>query len=182
MSYEKVKSVKIENGKVYVTSKCNNDTEPVRTWHCTYLDQFFPDIEQVEINILKGFESGNFQSSSSIDNKYTRALRALYDMPEYALFDWRESDYDKDCPIQAARETKAFDELIKKALNTKVEKSKTVISKDNYGTPLFLYKKTTRKVIWTEDKAKARIFNYLKDAQDLAGCFNTGKEWKFETI
>jgi hypothetical protein len=116
MSYEKVKKIKIENDKVYVTSKCNNDTAPVKTWHCTYLDQFFPDIELVEINILKAFEEGNFQCTNSINNKYTKALKSLHNMPEYTQFNWRNSDFDKNCPIQAARGTAAFDKLLKLAL------------------------------------------------------------------
>lgn len=119
MSYEKVRSIKIKNGEVLVTGKCNNDTAPVKQWHCTYLSNVLKEHGEdvADIAILRAYEEGNFQSTSSVHNKWTAALEVLKDMPEYANFNWRNSDYEDNCPIQVARKSEGFNLILKKALN-----------------------------------------------------------------
>ena len=106
---------------MFVTSKRNNDSEPVKKWECTHLSDILnkEGKDAVDISILTAYEEGLFQSSPSINNKWTVALRELRQMPEYEKFNWRNSNYKDDCPIQAARKSEEFKAILKKALSVK---------------------------------------------------------------
>ena len=82
MSHEKVKSISIKNNEVWINSKSNNDTEPFRTWHCKPLTSLLINEgkDALDIAILKDYEEGIFQSTRSVVNKYTNALRTLEEM------------------------------------------------------------------------------------------------------
>ena len=178
MSHEKVRSIKIENEKVFVTSKCNNDTEPVKEWECTHLTEILKaeGLQAAEIAILRAYEEGNFQSTG--DNKYTRALRSLFQFPEYANFDWRKSNYDEGCPIQAARKSEDYTKILDRAMRTKPEQGKYILSKDNYGMIYFCYKVTSRKVKWITDKAQAKVFKYMEDIERIKSNYTNGNDYK----
>ena len=179
MSYEKVQSIKIENDKVFITGKSNNDTEPIKQWHCVYFDQFFKEgIAKVELEILKSFEEGNFQSTA--DNKWNRALRVLGENPEYAKFNWRGEDY---ATIKEARQTLPFEHLLLAALNTKLEKQKLIITKKHYdGETIFLSRLTRSGCKWSGYKTEAKIFRYMQDVKRCLSKFAYGNEWNVETI
>ena len=113
MSYEIVKSIRITDGKVFVTSKSNNDTAPIHEWHCSFFDG--KSAEFIDLEIMKSFEGGTFQSNRT--NKWTNALKVLFANPEYAKYDWRKGTYDDDCPIRIARQTEDFDKLLLTSLN-----------------------------------------------------------------
>ena len=185
MSHEKVKTIQIKNGNVFINSKCNNDTEPYRVWNCIMLTNFLQENGEAatHIEILRAYEEGNFQRSGG-ENKYTKALRALYLMPEYASFDWRRSNYDKDCPIQAARKSDLYKDILKKALFTKLETGKYLLKKSYEEEIPFVYcsKYTKRGIIWTMNKAKARIFKYMDDLQRIKKQFNNGDSFLIESI
>lgn len=118
MSHEIVRKIRITGHQVFVTSKCNNDTAPIREWHCIYYDEFFSQgIEKVQLEIFKSFESYNFQSD--IKNKWTKALTKLEQNPEYAKFNWRNKyngNKEQDQMIEAARNSPEFEKILKKAL------------------------------------------------------------------
>jgi hypothetical protein len=191
MSYEKVKSIKIKDGKVFVTSKCNNDTEPIKQWECTTISTILIEQgqEAAEAEILKAYESGDFQSTS--DNKYTRALRVLRSMPEYEAFNWRVNDcpeYDENgkftpSPVTLARRSHEFIKLLKRALNTKLEKSRVIVSMKNWdGRTIYIHKKLKNSVRFSFNKSEAKVFDYAEDAKRLSTCFDNGKKWNIETI
>lgn len=93
MSYEIIKHIKVDekNGKVLLNSTCNN-VRP-RTYYyqeCTSLSKILTEQgrEALDIEILKAYESGNFQKGN---NRYTSALKRLRNHPKYKLFDWRNN-------------------------------------------------------------------------------------------
>jgi len=182
MSHHKVKSIQIKDGKVFVTGKCNNDTEPVKKWECTSLSEILKEKGQkaVEIEILKAFEDGQFQSSG--DHKYTRALRSLQQMPVYKNFNWRNTSYKEGCPIEAARKSEEFTQLLEYALSIKPKSGKYILIKPYFGDILFCLKKTSRRISWTRTKAMAKIFKYKEDVERLKRCFEGGEQWKIESI
>lgn len=187
MSHEKVKQVKIENGEVLIFSKCNNDTEPPRWWNCTMLTDILKEEGQAaaELSLLKAFESYNFQSADSIDNKFTRALRVLEEMPEYAAFNWRRKyngDEELDAAIEQARNSTAFDELLKKALTIQPEKVKMIVTKDWSGCTYYLKRVTTRGIKWSGFSKDAKIFKYANDIKKLAANFEDSGKWNLKTI
>ncbi len=187
MSHEKVKQVKIENGEVLVFSKCNNDTEPPRWWNCTMLTEILNEEgqEAAELSIFKAFECYNFQSADSIDNKYTRALRALEEMPEYAAFDWHRKyrgDNEQDNAIEQARNSAAFDELLKKALNTKLQKDNLIVVKNWGGITYYLKRVTSRGLKWSGISKDAKVFKYAQDIKKLAATFDDSNKWILKTV
>src|SRR3990167_8624037 len=149
MSYEKVKSIRITGHQVFIKSKCNNDTEPVRELESSYLTKILltEGVEAAQLSIMKAYEEGNFQSTA--ENKYTNALRCLHENPEYEKFNWRNKTYKEGCMIEAARESAAFDEILKQALNTKIEKQKIIVTKKFQDETIFLQKVTITGSKWT---------------------------------
>ena len=91
MSYEKVRSIKITEDKVFVNCACNN-VRPL-----TYSTEEYPYFskilqekgrEAVEIALLKTYEGGSFQQGT---NKFSKALKVLRYVfgEEYKKFNWR---------------------------------------------------------------------------------------------
>jgi hypothetical protein len=184
MSYEKIKSISIKDGKVFLTSKCNNDTEPVKRWECTSLSEIAKNKgeDAAHLEIMREYENGNFQSTC--DNKYTRALRVLKAMPEYKSFNWRlggiGEEYDK---ISNARRTEAFNELLRKSLAVKAEKKPVIVSRNHYdGQIIFLKRLTARGSKWSFSKNDAKIFPYAQDVAAISNRFENGSEWQIVPI
>lgn len=181
MSYEIVKKISVKDGKVILTSAANNvRPHHYEEWECFPLSEILRTQGQnaLEVEILKDYESGNFQKGNK--NKYTRALAVLRHFPEYKDYDWRENDnYEERCQ---RRETAEFGELLKKALNTYLPKDKYIISKENLGKKCYLWKVTKRYAKWSWAKQDAKIFRYQQDAENLKSYFTTSENWEIEKI
>ena len=114
MSYEIVKSIKITENEVIFSADSNNvrprDFTP-RPW--PYFTEMLKSQgkEAVELDILKAYEDGTFQPGRQ--NKYSRAIDRLKQMPEYAQYDWRKdwSAYNRE-----GRKSEAFSKLLLKVL------------------------------------------------------------------
>lgn len=121
MSYHKVRliSIREDEGKVFITG-CDNNVYPrtPRQWKCTSLSEILIEQgrEAVDLEILKAYESGDFQGGA---NKYTKALEALWTLPEYQSFNWRGEPFDE---IHERRKTPEYMDLLKKALTIKLPK------------------------------------------------------------
>lgn len=122
MSYEIVKGVKIKDNKVLIKSACNNVTPRTYEW---WESKVFSDClkekgkKEAELLIFKEYENGNMHAGT--DNKYARALKRLIYLPEYAQYDWRN-----DAP-EEKRNSKEFDNLLYKTLNTKTPTGKFIV-------------------------------------------------------
>lgn len=187
MSYEIVKKIRIdeESKKVFITSDSNNVfPKYFKEWECKCLSEIYQEkgLEAMEVAILKAYEEGNFQTSH--ETKYTRALRALRQMPVYQKsFSWRISEYGKDCPIQANRNSEEFNQLLTYALSIKPESGKFIVTMERVkGTIVYLHKVTKTRVRFAYDKAEAKIFKYSEDIESLKNCFENSRDWKIETL
>jgi hypothetical protein len=179
MGYDIIKSIKIKDNKVFLTSTANNvRPRTFKEWHCESLTRILIEQgqEALDVEILEEYESGNFQAGGQ--NKYTRALKVLTHMPEYKAFDWRVSfgeEYDK---VKENRKKEAFTELLKKALKTKLPIDKFILISQYNGKRVYLSKVTSRHAFWTHDLIKAKIFKYAGDAERVKGYFRDGNNWE----
>ena len=182
MSYEKIKSIKIDEkeGKVFINCASNN-VRPI-----TYYREEYPHFsrilqengrEAVEIEILKTYEGGSFQQGK---NKYTKALKVLFHIfgEEYKKFDWRIDKFkwgtpeheEEDKNKKMLRESEEFDDLLKKCLNYKLPKEKWVITKNILGNWNGKSEKAFGKscltcMKWNRSKEKATKFDFEEDAR-----------------
>ena len=176
MSYEKIKGIRIEEGKVMINGASNN-VIPLNYhwWECTTLSKILNEQgqEALDIEILNAYESGEFQGGS---NKYTRALSVLsYTLKdEYKQFDWYNSQGEEYKKAQERRKTPEFKELLKKALNYKPQNEKVIIFKigdetifSNEKPKLFLKKETSKHLFYTRSKEEAKIFKFREEAEIL---------------
>jgi hypothetical protein len=180
MSYEIIRSIKIKDGQVFIKGAPNNVyPRDYEEFECPSLTKILKDEgqEKLDIEILKEFESGNFQGSIG---KYTRPLAILRHLPEYADFDWRQNGpgYER---AEINRKTPAFDELLKKVLSMKTPREKYIIKKDYFGRVLYL-RSARRSARWTDDKTRAKVFHYAADAEGLGKCYTNGESWIVERI
>jgi hypothetical protein len=179
MSYEKIKSIKIKNGKVIINCASNN-VLPLyyRKEECSYFTKILQEkgLQAVEIEILKTYDSGSFQQGN---NKYTKALKVLRYIfsDEYHKFDWRnnweESKKNKD--------NKEYDELLLKALNYKMSKQKYVITKEGHNKEWF-GKFTTKHMIWKKSVKEATKYDFEKEAEIVKSCFKFSNDWKIVMV
>jgi hypothetical protein len=181
MSYEKVKSIKIDekNKKVFLNGASNN-VRPLNYTREEY--PYFSKILKeegkgaVEIALLQGYESGNLQGGS---NKYTKALKVLFYVlkNEYHKFNWR-TNWDEYRKLRETEEgKKEFEELLKKALNYKFPKEKYIISKNYMGCPVYM-KKCLTCAKWNYNKKDATKFDFKEEAEDSKKYFKESKEWE----
>ena len=174
MSYEKVKSIKIDtrNNKVFITSASNN----VRPLHysrgeCVFLSNMLKEkgVDAVEIFILKEYESGNLQEGK---NKFTQALKALWYVfrKEYDYFDWRQHNAKwgtlERLEEENRRESKEFNELLLKVLNYEFPKNKFLIAKRRYGGELIYGKRCRTCMKWVCSKDHASRFDFKEEAEN----------------
>jgi len=166
MSYEIIKSISIEEDKVFVIGASNN-VRPLyfNRWECTPLSNTLKEKgkDLVEIEILEAYESGEFQGGT---NKFTKALKVLNSvlLEEYKKFDWRNHNAKYGTPEHQkerdSRKSQEFKDLLKKALDYKLPKEKYVIFKDG-----FFGKITSKGVIWHSNKSKATKFEFSELAE-----------------
>lgn len=178
MSYHIVKKIKILPDKVLITGHDNNVYPKTdEEWECTYLNQFLKDKEKVEIEILRGYEEGNFGVGAQ--NKWTRALEILIHLPEYKKFDWRNNNEETD----KARISAEFDNLLKKVLKMKLPKNKFVITKNINNKKMYFYhRKGSNFCTWHQDIKDAKIFRWREDAENRIKWFSNSGEWQVEEI
>jgi len=185
MSYEKIKNIKIENNKVMINGASNN-VRPLSYsyWECTPLSKILQEQgkEELDIEILKAYESGEFQGGT---NKYTRALKVLYYLfkEEYKRFNWRNNWEESRKVLNTEEGKEEFKELLKKALNTKLPKKKFIITKPHYNSESgVVYGKVCPTCIkWNYLKEKATKFDFEEEAKNHI--FEKYKdEWKVEEI
>jgi hypothetical protein len=173
MSYEKVRSIKIdeEQGKVFINCASNN----VRPLHYTRENYpYFTKIlkekgrKEVEIELLKAYESGSLQGGN---NKYTYALKVLRYVygQEYAKFNWRNhnatygtEEYKKEREL---RDSQEFRDLLWKALQFKKTNHKWVICKDHWGTEV-CGKLNPTCMSWKNSLKGVTKFDFEKEAED----------------
>ena len=181
MSYEIIKRIRIDKGKVLIRY-CSNNVYPK-----DYLEAESHSLtkilkeqgqEVLDLEILKAYESGCFQRGS---NKYTRALLILRHMPEYDLFNWRNNGKEYE-EAEKRRKTEAFDILLKKALAAKLPRDKFIVTKDYFGAKVYLWKLTKKHCQWRREREKAKTFRYEAEAAGLKHCFTNSENWIVEKI
>lgn len=187
MSYDIIKRIKVKDNKVLILHAPNN-VRP-RTYSETEsftLSKIFQEEgkEALELEILRAFEEGNFQSYGK--NKYTNAVIRLKHMPEYKTFNWRLPGLGKDYEtMRKNRENKIeFNKILLKALKSKFPTDEFIISKDDFnGKIVYLFKITKARAMFTYDKAKAKVYHYKDDCERLKECFTGADiEWRIEQI
>jgi hypothetical protein len=161
MSYEIIKRIRIENGKVFVTS-CSNNVFPKTPYEyeTTYLSKLLNESqEKLDLQILKFYEDGSWQGS--YNNKWKRAVDKLKSTKEYEKFSWRKSSYEKGCPISAIRNTTEFDDFLLSGLKMKTEKY--ILTNGS----AYIFKVTRKKIKITYKESEAKIFNYINDIRRI---------------
>jgi len=182
MSYEIVKSIKIRDGKVWLKSSESNIYPKIFTEkEISYLTSIFQEKgqEALDIEILKEYESGNFQNGGGV-NKYIKALIILLHLPEYRKFNWRINFSEAEKNKQEKQDE--FIELLKKALKSEFPKDKFVLCKLYEGTKVYCKKITSRAIYWTYDKIEAKIWNYREDVEDIKNRCVLGKSFQIENL
>jgi hypothetical protein len=185
MSYDIVKSIKVRDGKVYLKSASNNVyPHTYDEWECSSLTKILNEEgeEGLDVAILGDYEKGNFQGSGT---KYVRLLAILRHLPEYAAFDWRQNGpgYDK---AQELRKSPAYNALLRKVLSMRMPKDKYIVKKDYYGDyqakTVYLKSFGGRLARWTGDKAGAKVFRFIEDAEWIKKCFSNTDSWQVEKV
>lgn len=169
MSYEKVKSIKIKDGKVFINCASNN-CRPLdyKTEEYPYFTQILQEkgLEELDLSLLEIYEGGSFQDGN---NKYTRALKVLYYVygEEYKPFSWRNNgeEYER---ANELRKTQAFKDLLLKALKTKLPKEKFIIKKSEN----VFVKKITSRFIFYGNESQAKEFDFKQEAEPTAKHIN----------
>jgi hypothetical protein len=187
MSYEKVKSIKIDEkeGKVFINCASNN-VRPL-----TYSREEYPYFSKilkeegkqaVEIALLKSYEEGNLQEGK---NKFTEALKVLFYVfgEEYKRFNWRErvwGDKEQEKKQRELRESQEFKDLLLKALNYKIPEERYVIYKNHYGEKVY-GKKCLTCMKWEYNKENATKYLFEEEAEN--NIYNSYKDsWGVEVL
>lgn len=168
MSHEIIKRIKIENGKVFITSFSNNvfPRTPYE-YESKYLSILLKvGQEKLDLEILKFYEDGSWQGS--YNNKWKRAVDKLKSTKEYEKFNWRLSNYENNCPIIKARNTNEFDKFLLSGLKMKTEK---YIVTNGFHYIRKVTGKFLKNYYFTTDKNKAKIFNLMNDVNNITDRF-----------
>lgn len=178
MSYEIIRGIKVKDNKVFVKASSNNVypkdfSEEEAPYLTNILQKEGKDV--LDISIMEAYERGTFQGGA---NKYVRALQVLRHSPEYQRFDWRNNWEES----KKTRGTQEYKDLLLKALNTRLPKDKFIVSKDYFGTKVYLWKITKRACSWIHEIEKAKIFRYKIDADNMKGYFTNSENWKTEQL
>lgn len=172
MSHEKVRSICINEKKqeVIITSAVNN-CRPLDYYKNNF--PFYTNLlkekgkKAVEIEILRGYEEGNFQDGV---NKYTKALKVLFYVfkEEYKRFNWNwnlEYNSKEWKERDELRQSEEFKELLRKALDYKISKNKFIITNDHDGEKVYA-KVCPTCIKWSRFKEKATKFDFEEDARN----------------
>lgn len=173
MSHEIVRKIRIEDRKVFITCTSNN---VYPKYYKEHLAEDFTEILQKEgslkldLHILKLYEQYIFQAG--VKNKYTKALEILRDMPDYAKIDWRKSDYKDNCPIQLARQSELYSELLLRALNSQKTPKKQIVLSIGQDHQTFYFRKivnnrSSSSIKWTGYKHEAKVYSSEYRAKEM---------------
>ena len=180
MSYEKVKSIKIDKkeGKVFINCASNN----VRPLH--YVREEYPYFSKIlkeeglkacETALFMSYESGSLQEGNNKYNKSLNKLRYIFG-EEYKPYDWRmdNSSYGSEeyKAHHKRRESQEFKDFMYKVLSTPMPKQEFIITQDSNGKTYF-GKRCRHTIRWKHNEREATRFNFEQEAQDYKGCFNT---------
>jgi len=168
MSYEIIKSIQIRDNKVFLKSSSNNVyPKYYNEWECKTLSDILQSdgMDSLNYELLKEYENGNFQEGNP--NKWSKAIERLRKTEEYSLYNWRNSNYDSNCPIQQARNSEGYKQMLLKSLELKEHKTKYIVSKKIYEMDYYVSRITSKSIKSTTDKSKAKIFKYKQDAERL---------------
>lgn len=136
--------------------------------------------EAVEIELVKAFESGNFQGGSS---KWKLAADRLRRMKEYHAFNWRRGGLDDEYTKVSEHRREAvaeFDALVLKSLQVKEPKEQFVITKKAGGDQIvyFYHRANAGFCRWFTNVTKAKVFKYREDAENVKKWFTGSEEWE----
>lgn len=181
MSYEIIKSIVIKDGKVIFRASSNNisprryDPEEYPYFTRIYQDK---GLAAMKLEVFKQYETGSFKAYPGIANKYTRALAILRSMPEYGHFDWR-SNYNYEAK-EVRRKSLEFDELLRKALNTKQQRGCFVIQ--HPLTKDYLRKRNRGCAAWMRLQELATVFPTYVDADQFRKGFSDWAAWEIINV
>jgi len=177
MSYMIIKSVKVEDDKVFVKSASNNVFPKTYCQEeCKSLSKILQEKgrQELDIEVMREYEQGNFQAGNK--NRYTRALEVLRHMPEYKKFDWKCNWEESQKNKENEKEYKA---LLVRALNTMLPKEKYLISKEVDGKMAYFYKRANARFCrWYYEKERAKLFNFREDAEEVKKWFTGSDSWE----
>jgi len=186
MSYEKVKTIKIKDNKVYINCASNN-VRPLSytTEEYPYFSKILKEkgLRAVEIELLKSYEGGTLQEGINKFSKSLLVLRYVY-AEEYKKFNWREDNSAHGTKehknFMDLRESKKFEDLLNKCLNYKIPKEKFIITK-NHNEEKVYAKVCLSCIKWSRFKDKISKFDFEKQAED--NIYNDYKGiWKVEVL
>jgi hypothetical protein len=173
MSYEIVKKIRIEDGKVFLTSSSNNVyPKYYNEWECTTLSEILQQQGEDALNyeLLKEYEGGMMQTGNP--NKWSRAIDRLIQTEDYKKYSWRLSSYKDDCPIQLARQSDEFKKFLLSSLNLKDDIiGKFRIKNINHSNGVYVLRVTKRYVKFTSDITKSKIFKKRAEIDSLTNMY-----------
>ena len=183
MSYDIVRSIKIKDNEVWINCACNNVSPRL---YETYKSDYFTNIlktkglKATEVELLKSYEEGSFQAGT--ENKYTRALKVLryFYAEEYKPYDWRTESF-RAPNFRENKEKEEYNQLLLKALNTKLPKIKYVISKE-YGQSKYYLKQNKNSASWKAFPEKATIFDFKTEAENTIKGFSNTANWIIQEV
>lgn len=176
MGYTIIKNIKIDEkeGRVIINATCNDEypryyKEEEMTGLSDMLKKEGKDA--VDVCILSLYEQYEWQRGSS---KYMRALKILKHMEEYKKLSG-ENKY--------RGENKEYKKILLKALKSRLPKDKYTVSKKiTEETTEYVYKKTSRHILGTYTKTKAKIFKYRDEAEKTLNCLQNNEGWEIKKI
>jgi len=187
MSSNIVRSIKIRDNKVFITSACNNVIpHDYKEWNSPFLSKILQDKgkDALELSIFKKYEDGSFQGRSI--KKYTNALEKLvYDerfCDEYKKkYDWMNNfpyKSERYNEIKKNRGSSEFDKFLMKVLKSSSPKDRFIIYNPIYKL-YFYYKRGSSLGHWVP-KGKATRFKYRKEAMAIKKNFGDHNIWSIE--
>ncbi len=174
MSYDIIRGMRIDGGRVLVKAASNN-VFPRDFDECEApgLSRIFQEggSAALDLEMMRNYESGNFKSYGG---RYVNALRRLRAMPEYAAFDWRvDKGYEENQKARTERRAE-FDALLMRALNTRDNLADRRIVR--YQGNCYVWKSTRRTLFYTSNVARAKVFFNEDEARRTVGGYSGEKE------
>lgn len=172
MSHAIIRTISISPDGVVTIKSTDNNVWPrdVHTWTMTYRHEHnpFTGKQAAEVEVMAGYEQGNFQGGS---NKFVRQLEVLRHMPEYARYDWRRN-------WPADERTADYYRLLAKALATPAPRPRYVIRRPGMWPTYIKQRKGAGFARWVDHPLHATAFRYADDAEALRQSFRNTDDWE----
>jgi len=185
MSYEIVKSIKIQDGKVFLHSTANN-VQPYdwRTWECTYFSNILQNEgqEALDKTILIEYWNGNMQRSN---NNYQKAVdtfdNSVYNYTYTSIYSDELSKLDKELAITESE--KRINEVKEKLYQHYInfinrKKEKWYVKYQSY----YLHKVTSTRFKFSPHKREAKIFDSRLLAERAVNCATNKELYTFHQV